>query len=169
MEGIRGLEITIARGRPVLPLPDGDRYLGLHVRARGERRRGRALAARRARPPADPDRTARARAGPRALAWVTRARAADLDLRAGPPAVARRLAGGRAAPRRPRGPLPGSQRGAVGPRRAGVDPGGRLLGADAHRHAPGAQRRPASAPRASRATDLLLRTLRHGQPPASGA
>ncbi|MGO8904379.1 MAG: ATP-grasp domain-containing protein [Solirubrobacteraceae bacterium] len=26
--GIRGLEITIARGRPVVPLPEGDRYLG---------------------------------------------------------------------------------------------------------------------------------------------
>jgi biotin carboxylase len=26
--GIGGLEITIARGRPVLPLPEGDRYLG---------------------------------------------------------------------------------------------------------------------------------------------
>ena len=28
MEGIGGLEITIARGRPVVPLPEGDRYLG---------------------------------------------------------------------------------------------------------------------------------------------
>lgn len=28
MEGIGGLGITIARGRPVVPLPDGDRYLG---------------------------------------------------------------------------------------------------------------------------------------------
>ena len=28
VEGIRGLEITIACGRSVLPLPDGDRYLG---------------------------------------------------------------------------------------------------------------------------------------------
>ena len=28
VEGIRGLEITIACGRPVVPLPDGDRYLG---------------------------------------------------------------------------------------------------------------------------------------------
>ena len=28
VEGIGGLEITIARGRPVVPLPDGDRYLG---------------------------------------------------------------------------------------------------------------------------------------------
>ena len=28
MEGIGGLEITIARGRTVVPLPDGDRYLG---------------------------------------------------------------------------------------------------------------------------------------------
>jgi biotin carboxylase len=28
VEGIRGLEITIARGRPVVPLPEGDRYLG---------------------------------------------------------------------------------------------------------------------------------------------
>src|ERR1019366_10802586 len=50
------------------PLP------GLHVRARGERRRGRTLLARRARPPADPDRAERARAeraraGRRALAW----------------------------------------------------------------------------------------------------
>jgi hypothetical protein len=26
--GIGGLEITIASGRPVVPLPDGDRYLG---------------------------------------------------------------------------------------------------------------------------------------------
>jgi hypothetical protein len=26
--GIGGLEITIARGRPVVPLPEGDRYLG---------------------------------------------------------------------------------------------------------------------------------------------
>ena len=26
--GIEGLEITIARGRPVVPLPEGDRYLG---------------------------------------------------------------------------------------------------------------------------------------------
>lgn len=28
VKGIAGLEITIARGRPVVPLPDGDRYLG---------------------------------------------------------------------------------------------------------------------------------------------
>jgi biotin carboxylase len=28
VEGIAGLEITIARGRPVVPLPEGDRYLG---------------------------------------------------------------------------------------------------------------------------------------------
>jgi hypothetical protein len=28
VEGIGGLEITIAHGRPVVPLPDGDRYLG---------------------------------------------------------------------------------------------------------------------------------------------
>ncbi len=28
VEGIGGLEITIARGRPVVPLPDGERYLG---------------------------------------------------------------------------------------------------------------------------------------------
>ena len=28
VDGIRGLEITIARGRPVVPLPEGDRYLG---------------------------------------------------------------------------------------------------------------------------------------------
>ena len=28
VEDIGGLEITIARGRPVVPLPDGDRYLG---------------------------------------------------------------------------------------------------------------------------------------------
>jgi biotin carboxylase len=26
--GVRGLQITIARGRPVVPLPEGDRYLG---------------------------------------------------------------------------------------------------------------------------------------------
>jgi hypothetical protein len=26
--GIEGLQITIARGRPLVPLPDGDRYLG---------------------------------------------------------------------------------------------------------------------------------------------
>ena len=28
VEGIGGLEITIARGRPMVPLPEGDRYLG---------------------------------------------------------------------------------------------------------------------------------------------
>ena len=28
VDGIGGLEITIARGRPVVPLPEGDRYLG---------------------------------------------------------------------------------------------------------------------------------------------
>ncbi len=28
VDGVAGLEITIARGRPVVPLPDGDRYLG---------------------------------------------------------------------------------------------------------------------------------------------
>jgi biotin carboxylase len=33
--GIVGLEITIARGRPVVPLPEGDRYLGF-LFARGE-------------------------------------------------------------------------------------------------------------------------------------
>ena len=26
--GVAGLEITIARGRPIVPLPEGDRYLG---------------------------------------------------------------------------------------------------------------------------------------------
>jgi biotin carboxylase len=35
MAGIAGLEITIARGRPVVPLPEGDRYLGF-LFARGE-------------------------------------------------------------------------------------------------------------------------------------
>ncbi|MDQ6811814.1 MAG: hypothetical protein M3Z95_07950 [Actinomycetota bacterium] len=64
--GIGGLEITIARGRPVVPLPDGDRYPGLPVRA---------------------------------LAWVARARPADLHLRVGPSAVARRVAGAFAARR----------------------------------------------------------------------
>ena len=33
VEGIGGLEITIARGRPVVPPPDGDRYLGSCSRA----------------------------------------------------------------------------------------------------------------------------------------
>jgi biotin carboxylase len=28
VDGVAGLEITIARGRPVVPLPEGDRYLG---------------------------------------------------------------------------------------------------------------------------------------------
>jgi hypothetical protein len=28
VDGIAGLEITIARGRSVVPLPEGDRYLG---------------------------------------------------------------------------------------------------------------------------------------------
>ena len=28
VDGIEGLQITIARGRPLVPLPDGDRYLG---------------------------------------------------------------------------------------------------------------------------------------------
>jgi hypothetical protein len=28
VDGIAGLEVTIARGRPVVPLPEGDRYLG---------------------------------------------------------------------------------------------------------------------------------------------
>ena len=32
--GVTGLELTIPRGRPVVPLPDGDRYLGF-VFARG--------------------------------------------------------------------------------------------------------------------------------------
>src|SRR5439155_17535015 len=120
-------------------------------------------------PAADLHRAARARAGPRALAWVSGACPFDLDLRAGPPAVARRLAGGRAAPRRPQGPLPGSERPAVGSRRPAVDRGGWLLGANAYRHAPGAQRRAPSTPRAPRAADLFLRTLCHGQPRAGGA
>jgi biotin carboxylase len=34
VEGVVGVEITIARGRPVVPLPEGDRYLGF-VFARG--------------------------------------------------------------------------------------------------------------------------------------
>jgi hypothetical protein len=33
--GIAGLEVAIARGRPVVPLPEGDRYLGF-LFARGE-------------------------------------------------------------------------------------------------------------------------------------
>ena len=33
--GVTGLEITIPRGRPVVPLPEGDRYLGF-VFARGD-------------------------------------------------------------------------------------------------------------------------------------
>ena len=33
--GIAGLEISIARGRPVRPLPEADRYLGF-IFARGE-------------------------------------------------------------------------------------------------------------------------------------
>jgi biotin carboxylase len=35
LPGVTGLEITIPRGRPVVPLPDGDRYLGF-VFARGD-------------------------------------------------------------------------------------------------------------------------------------
>jgi biotin carboxylase len=35
LPGVTGLEITIRRGRPVVPLPDGDRYLGF-VFARGD-------------------------------------------------------------------------------------------------------------------------------------
>ena len=37
-DGVVGLEISIARGRAVVPLPEGDRYLGF-VFARGRRRR----------------------------------------------------------------------------------------------------------------------------------
>ena len=40
--GVVGLEITIAPGRPVQPLPEGDRYLGLRLRPGARRaRRGR--------------------------------------------------------------------------------------------------------------------------------
>ena len=50
MPGIAELEITIADGKPVAPLPEGDRYLGF-VFARGKHtRRGRAGAARRVEP-----------------------------------------------------------------------------------------------------------------------
>ena len=38
VDGVVGLEISIAAGRPVVPLPEGDRYLGF-VFARGRRRR----------------------------------------------------------------------------------------------------------------------------------
>jgi hypothetical protein len=34
VEGVVGLEISIASGRPVVPLPEGDRYLGF-IFARG--------------------------------------------------------------------------------------------------------------------------------------
>ena len=94
VEGIGGLEITIARGRPVVPLPDGDRYLGfLFARAASADAVERSLRAAHGLP-ADPDRAARARAGRRALAWVTRARPPGLVLRAGPPALGPGLAPG---------------------------------------------------------------------------
>jgi hypothetical protein len=35
VEGIGGVEITIPRGRPVVPLPEGDRYLGF-IFAKGQ-------------------------------------------------------------------------------------------------------------------------------------
>ena len=60
VEGIGALEITIAAGRPVVPLPDGDRYLGfMFARGASAEAVERALRAR-ARPPADSDRAARA-------------------------------------------------------------------------------------------------------------
>ena len=34
--GITGLEITVPRGRHVVPLPEGDRYLGFLVRPGGD-------------------------------------------------------------------------------------------------------------------------------------
>ena len=44
--GVGGLEITIARGRPVVPLPDGDRYLGFLFARGSTADGGRALPAR---------------------------------------------------------------------------------------------------------------------------
>ena len=92
----------------------------------------------------------------------------DLDLRARPPAVARGLAGGRAAQGGARGALPRPRGRALGRRRAGVGAGRRLLGADAHRDAPGDAGGGRRAPRAPRAADLLLRALRAGEPRPHG-
>ena len=87
--------------------------------ARGATRRGRAVAARGARAACGsrssrPPPTRSTPGGRRALAWAIRARPAGLDLRARPPAAARRLAGRRPAARRARGALPGPQRAAMG-------------------------------------------------------
>jgi hypothetical protein len=106
--------------------------------------------------------------GGRPLTWAARARPADLHLRAGPPAVARRVAGRRATARGARGPLPGLERAALGSRRTGLGAGCRLLGADAHCHAPGDERGPPGAPRAPAAADLLLWPLCPGEPRAGG-
>ena len=59
--GITGVTITIPIGQRVLPLPEGDRYLGFIFAEAGHARRGRAGAHRRPRPVARGDRVTRVR------------------------------------------------------------------------------------------------------------
>jgi hypothetical protein len=47
MPGIRGVEVTVAAGRPIEQLPEGDRYLGF-IFARGETPEGVEASLRRA-------------------------------------------------------------------------------------------------------------------------
>jgi len=146
VEGIVGVEITIARGRPVVPLPDGGPLPGFPVRARkrAPTRSSAPCAPAHGRlririEPHAPSRSARASVGSPVRVLL------NLGPTSWPPAVARRLAGGLAAPRRARRPLPGFSACSRGIRRPGVTQAVGLLGAHAHRHASGAQRRAPSA------------------------
>ena len=144
--GRRASSGSRSRSRPgatVVPLPDGDRYLGfLFARARHPGGgRGRA-----------------AGSGRRTSIWSSRERPPGLDLRARPPA-----ARGRGPGRRPAGP---------GPRRALPRPVGRALGSGARRRGPTRSRsrcrctpRPGS-PARSRPTDRRPGRVLTGSTPA---
>ena len=168
MAGIGGLEITIARGRPVVPLPEGDRYLGfMFARAATADAVERSLRAAHARlririEPPRPSRSTRASVGAVRVLLISTYELGHQPLHVASPAAALRRAGHEVRcldlSVQPWDPDALEWAQAVGfsvPMHTAM----RLaLNAGAPR-----------APRASPAADLLLRALCDRQPRAGGA
>ncbi len=191
--GVTDVEITIAPGHPVAPVPEGNRYLGFVFARDATPARVEAVAAagldavstsashqrpKHSRRPHRPDRRAathpvptRPRSpSPRSPSprWCGPlpwggARRVGLDLRTRPSTAARGITGPGVAARRPRRAL---RRPVAGPFRCRASVVGRrggLLGPHAHRHAPGLDRLPADSVPTSRYSGLSLRPVRRAR------
>ena len=152
--GIVGLELTINPGRPVRPLPEGDRYLGFLFARAATPEAVETCAARSPRPARRRDHRRAGSAARRRRLLVVGSRGARpprLLLRARPSTAAGRRPGRPPARPRPRGPRPRPCRPALGRGRGRLGRAHRLLRADAHRDPNRPQRhRHAAGPAARR-------------------